>query len=127
MRAFLFVSALFAALAIAAPAPEAEPEIGVMPRACPGGGPHCPDGEHFVWSLMYLFPWELTDESGAVPCGRPMQEVWYSMLSISMLLPGTCSVGRVVKEWEDALYFLGPCVDGPMIFPASRAEPLVYI
>lgn len=52
MRATLFVSALFAALAIAAPNPAPEAvEEGVMPRACPGVGKHCPSGEHWVWSL----------------------------------------------------------------------------
>jgi hypothetical protein len=55
MRAFLFVSALFAALAIAAPnpVPEAEPEMGVMPRACPGPGARCGDGQHWVCILHY--------------------------------------------------------------------------
>lgn len=50
MRAALFVSALFAALAASAPnaAPEPEGELGIMPRACPGIGAHCGDGQHWV-------------------------------------------------------------------------------
>jgi hypothetical protein len=86
MRAFIFVPALLAALAAAAPNPVAsEGELGIMPRACPGTGAHCGAGQHFVRVFpctfsLYRVRTESANDLDVVQGVQPMPGVRHSLL-----------------------------------------------